>query len=71
MPMWSAVLENQTRRGEQALRLTWGFAPLQAPCPLAGGVRCMRRAVVEVAGLAGLYARQYLPQGLGAAEGVM
>jgi hypothetical protein len=71
LPTWSAVLDNETRRGEQALRRTWGFAPLQAPGPRAGGVRCMRRAVGEVAGLAGLYARQHLAQGLGAAEGVM
>jgi hypothetical protein len=36
------VLDNETRRGEQALRRTWGFAPLQAPGPRAGEVQAPR-----------------------------
>ncbi len=48
-------------RGEEALGMPGGFKPLHAPLALAGGLVGILRAVVEVAVLAVLDARQHLP----------
>ena len=63
MTSWSEVLGDRPIRGEKSLRLPWGFAPLHAPFPLAGGLVGILRAVVEIAVLVMFHARQDLPLG--------
>ena len=43
--------------------MSWGLAPLHTPLPLAGGVMGVLRAVIEIAVLAVLHARQDVPLG--------
>jgi hypothetical protein len=63
MPPRLEVLREGTIRREEALGVTRGFEPLQAPLSLAGGLMGMFRTVVEVAVLAMFDAGQEFPLG--------
>ena len=57
MASWSKVLGNRTIRGEKALGMPGGCAPLHAPLPLARGLMGTFCAVVEIPMLAVFHAR--------------
>jgi hypothetical protein len=63
MPSWAEVLRDGTIGGEELLRVSWGLEPLHPALSLAGGLMRIFRAVVQIAMLAMLDARQELTLG--------
>jgi hypothetical protein len=63
MLSWAEVLRDGTIGGEEPLRVSWGLEPLHPAPSLAGGLMRMFRAVVPIATLAMLDARQELALG--------
>ena len=59
----SEALGDGTRRGEEALSLSWRFEPLHPALSLAGGLMGVFRALVQIPMLAMLHSRQELALG--------
>jgi hypothetical protein len=60
MPARAEVLRNGTIGREEPLRLAWGFEPLYALLPLAGGLVGVLRPIIQIPVLAMFDSRKNL-----------